>query len=92
MDNAVSISEQTNKVLAIYRDFNRVANELWKYFKPEEREGERPIKDAYEVAESRYKPFVNSVNDINAKLLEEISSNIENAVVFGNYGDTTTQI
>lgn len=92
MDNAFTISEQTNKLLAIYRDFNRVGNELWKYFKPEEREGERPITDAYEVAESRYKPFVNSVNDINAKLLEEISSNIENAVVFGNYGDTTTQI
>ena len=92
MDNAFTISEQTNKLLAIYRDFNRVANELWKYFKPEEREGERPIKDAYEVAEIRYKPFVNSVNDINAKLLEEISSNIENAVFFGNYGDTTTQI
>lgn len=37
MDNVFTISEQTNKLLAIYRDFNRVANELWKYFKPEER-------------------------------------------------------
>ena len=92
MDNVFTISEQTSKLLAIYRDFNRVANELWKYFKPEEQEGERPVRDADEVAESRYKPFVNSVNDINAKLLEEISSNIENSVVFGNYGDTTTQI
>ena len=90
MDNAFTISEQTNKLLAIYRDFNRVANELWKYFKPEEREGERPIKDADEVAESRYKPFVNSVNDINAKLLEEISSNIENAL--GSGDETETQI
>ena len=89
MDNVFTISEQTNKLLAIYRDFNRVANELWKYFKPEGQEGERPVRDADEVAESRFKPYTNSVNDINAKLLAEISTRIENAVVFG---DAVTQI
>lgn len=89
MDNVFTISEQTNKLLAIYRDFNRVANELWKYFKPEEQEGERPVRDADEVAESKFKPYTNSVNDINAKLLAEISTRIENAVVFG---DAVTQI
>ena len=86
MDNVFTISEQTNKLLAIYRDFNRVANELWKYFKPEEQEGERPVRDADEVAESKFKPYTNSVNDINAKLLAEISTRIENAVVFGDAG------
>ena len=89
MDNVFTISEQTSKLLAIYRDFNRVANELWKYFKPEEQEGERPVRDADEVAESKFKPYTNSVNDINAKLLAEISTRIENAVVFG---DAVTQI
>ena len=89
MDNVFTISEQTSKLLAIYRDFNRVANELWKYFKPEEQEGERPVRDADEVAESKFKPYTNSVNDINAKLLAEISTRIENAVVFG---DDVTQI
>ena len=89
MDNVFTISERTNKLLAIYRDFNRVANELWKYFKPEEQEGERPVRDADEVAESKFKPYTNSVNDINAKLLAEISTRIENAVVFG---DAVTQI
>lgn len=89
MDNVFTISEQTSKLLAIYRDFNRVANELWKYFKPEEQDGEIPVRDADEVAESKFKPYTNSVNDINAKLLAEISTRIENAVVFG---DAVTQI
>ena len=82
-NDSFTLSENTNRLLAIYRDFNRVANELWQYFKPEEREGERPIKDADDVAESRFKPYTNSVNDINAKLLAEISGNIEDAIVFG---------
>ena len=38
-NDSFTLSENTNKLLAIYRDFNRVANELWQYFKPEEREG-----------------------------------------------------
>ena len=50
---------------------------------------ERPVRDADEVAESKFKPYTNSVNDINAKLLAEISTRIENAVVFG---DAVTQI
>ena len=82
-NDSFTLSENTNRLLAIYRDFNRVANELWMYFKPEEKEGERPIKDAEDVAENRFKPYTNSVNDINAKLLAEISGNIENAIVFG---------
>ena len=87
MDNAFTISEQTNKLLAIYRDFNRVANTLYRYFQDGAPEGKED-----DTAERLFKPFDKSVRDINAKLLEEISSNIENAVVFGNYGDTTTQI
>ena len=79
-----TLSEKTNRLLAIYRDFNRVASELWEYFKPEEREGERPIKDADDVAENRFKPYTNSVNDINAKLLAEISGNIADAIMFGD--------
>ena len=88
MDNAFTISERTGKLLAIYRDFNRVANELWKYFKPEDREGHlRETPD--DIAERRYRPFTKSVNDINERLLAEISTNIENAIVFG---DDNTQI
>lgn len=79
-----TLSEKTNRLLAIYRDFNRVASELWEYFKPEEREGESPIKDADDVAENRFKPYTNSVNDINAKLLAEISGNIADAIMFGD--------
>lgn len=87
MDNVFTISENTNKLLAIYRDFNRVANNLYRYFQDGAPEGEED-----DTAERLFKPFDKSVSDINEKLLEEISSNIENAVVFGNYGDTTTQI
>lgn len=83
-NNNFTLSEKTNRLLAIYRDFNRVASELWEYFKPEEREGERPIKDADDVAENRFKPYTNSVNDINAKLLSEISGNIADAIMFGD--------
>ena len=32
MDNVFTISENTSKLLAIYRDFNRVANNLYRYF------------------------------------------------------------
>ena len=39
MENNFTISERTGKLLAIYRDFNRVVNDLWLYFKPEDREG-----------------------------------------------------
>lgn len=82
-NNNFTLSEKTNRLLAIYRDFNRVASELWEYFKPEEREG-GPIKDADDVAENRFKPYTNSVNDINAKLLAEISGNIADAIMFGD--------
>lgn len=90
MENSFTISERTNKLLAIYRDFNRVANELWQYFKPEGQQ--RGLSDPDEVAERNFKPFSQSINDINEKLLARISTNIENAVVFGNFGDTKTQI
>lgn len=84
MDNAFTISEQTNKLLAIYRDFNRVANTLYRYFQDGAPEGKED-----DTAERLFKPYTNSVNDINAKLLAEISTRIENAVVFG---DAVTQI
>ena len=90
MENSFTISERTNKLLAIYRDFNRVANELWQYFKPEE--PQKGLPDPEEIAERNFTPFKQSINDINEKLLAQISTNIENAVVFGDFGDTKTQI
>lgn len=85
MDNVFTISENTNKLLAIYRDFNRVANNLYRYFQdgaPEGKENDR--------AERLFKPFDKSVRDINEKLLEQIGTKIEWAL--GSGDETETQI
>ena len=85
MDNVFTISEQTNKLLAIYRDFNRVANTLYRYFQDGAPEGKED-----DTAERLFKPFDKSVRDINEKLLEQIDTNIEWALSSGD--ETETQI
>ena len=87
MDNVFTISEQTNKLLAIYRDFNRVANNLYSYFQDDAPEGEED-----DTADRLFKPddFYKSVRDINEKLLEEIGSKIQLAL--GSGDETKTQI
>ena len=85
MDNVFTISEQTNKLLAIYRDFNRVANTLYRYFQDGAPEGKED-----DAAERLFKPFDKSVRDINEKLLEQIGTKIEWAL--GSGDETETQI
>ena len=79
MDNVFTISERTNKLLAIYRDFNRVANTLYRYFQDGAPEGKED-----DTAERLFKPFDKSVRDINEKLLEQIGTKIEWALSSGN--------
>lgn len=85
MDNVFTISERTNKLLAIYRDFNRVANTLYRYFQDGAPEGKED-----ETADRLFKPFDKSVRDINEKLLEQIGTKIEWAL--GSGDETETQI
>ena len=85
MDNVFTISERTNKLLAIYRDFNRVANTLYRYFQDGAPEGKED-----DTAERLFKPFDKSVRDINEKLLEQIGTKIEWAL--GSGDGTETQI
>ena len=85
MDNVFTISERTSKLLAIYRDFNRVANNLYIYFQAGAPEGKED-----ETAERLFKPFGKSVRDINEKLLEKIGTKIEWAL--GSGDETKTQI
>ena len=85
MDNVFTISENTSKLLAIYRDFNRVANNLYRYFQDGAPEGKED-----DTADSLFKPFNKSVRDINEKLLEKIGTKIEWAL--GNGDETETQI
>lgn len=85
MDNVFTISERTNKLLAIYRDFNRVANTLYRYFQDGAPEGKED-----DTAERLFKPFDKSVRDINEKLLEQIGTKIEWAL--GSGDETETQI
>ena len=85
MDNVFTISERTNKLLAIYRDFNRVANTLYRYFQDGAPEGKED-----ETADRLFKPFNNSVREINEKLLEKIGTKIEWAL--GSGDGTETQI
>ncbi len=79
MDNVFTISENTNKLLAIYRDFNRVANSLYTYFQDGAPDGKEE-----DTADRLYKPFDKSVRDINEKLLEQIGTKIEWALSSGN--------
>ena len=79
MDNVFTISERTNKLLAIYRDFNRVANTLYRYFQDGAPEGKED-----DTAERLFKPFDKSVRDINEKLLERIGTKIEWALSDGS--------
>ena len=85
MDNVFTISEQTIKLLAIYRDCNRVANTLYRYFQDGAPEGKED-----DTAERLFKPFDKSVRDINEKLLEQIGTKIEWAL--GSGDETETQI
>ena len=85
MDNVFTISENISKLLAIYRDFNRVANNLYRYFQDGAPEGKED-----DVAERLFKPFDKSVRDINEKLLEQIGTKIEWALSSGD--ETETQI
>jgi len=78
-NDSFTLSENTNKLLAIYRDFNRVANNLYRYFQDGAPEGRED-----DTAERLFKPFDKSVRDINEKLLERIGTKIEWALSDGS--------
>ena len=84
-NDSFTLSENTNRLLAIYRDFNRVANNLYRYFQDGAPEGRED-----DTAERLFKPFDKSVRDINEKLLEQIGTKIEWAL--GSGDETETQI
>ena len=84
-NDSFTLSENTNRLLAIYRDFNRVANNLYRYFQDGAPEGKED-----DTAERLFKPFDKSVRDINEKLLEQIGTKIEWAL--GSGDETETQI
>ncbi len=65
-NDSFTLSENTNKLLAIYRDFNRVANELWQYFLYH--------SIATHYADGTPKGAIASLKDFYTKLIEESSS------------------
>jgi hypothetical protein len=70
----ITVSERTGKLLAIYRDFNKVFNSLYEY-----------LDTADKTEELLYSPedFGKDVSDINDKLLKQIRINIEGALGSG---------
>ena len=90
MDNVFTVSEQTGKLLAIYRDFNRVASDLYQNFLPEGWEESGPSMAEEAAANRCFEPYADSVADINKKLLKQIGARIEWALSGGD--GTETQI
>lgn len=76
MDAKFTISESTNKLLSVCRDFDRAFNGLYSYFQDIEEDEEK--KD--DEAERRFKPFNQSAIYIKGKLLGLIQYNIERAL------------
>lgn len=80
-----TISQSTEELLAIYRDFNKISMRIYEYFHNLCSENLHPdsLFSPDEIADERFVPYSKSLSDVRRRLLEEIGTRIEWALSDG---------
>lgn len=78
MEKVFTLSEQTDRILAIYRDFNRISKELFSYFAEYAADGD------LDKAEGIFKLYDERLKAVSKDLKKLIDIRIEETVLEGD--------